>query len=195
MDKMEIQDGEEITGEELYNRFIKGDSEAFDDLVELYENELALFLTDIIHDYHEAKHLMIETFAQLIVSGGQFEAKSSLKTYLFTIGKNLARKYLKMRSKEQHVSYEEVIETLVDSGETPESFMEHEENKQYLHEAMKDLKEEYRIVLELLYFEDMSYLDAGRSMGKSEKQVSNLAYRAKSALKRKLETVGFTYAN
>ena len=191
---MEYKENTEIiSGEELYRRFLEGDKGAFDELVELYENELSYFIHGIVHDYHEAKHLMIETFAQLVISGGKFAGKSSLKTYIFTIGKNLAFRYRKMRASEQHLSYEDAIEVLVDDEDTPEHYMEREENKHYLHEAIKDLKEEYREVLELLYFEDMSYLEAARVMDKSEKQISNLAYRAKAALKKRLENVGFTY--
>ena len=182
-----------VSGEELYERFLDGDKDAFDGLVSLYQNELAAFINSFVHDYHEAKHLMIETFAQLIISGGKFAGKSSLKTYIFTIGKNLALRYRKMRASEQHISYEDAIGSLVDDEDTPEHFMELEENKQYLHDAINDLKEEYREVLELLYFEDMSYLEAARVMDKTEKQISNLAYRAKAALKKKLENVGFTY--
>jgi RNA polymerase sigma-70 factor (ECF subfamily) len=182
-----------MSGEELHRRFLDGDHSAFEDLVELYEHELALFINAIVHDHHEAKHLVIETFTQLALHGKKFEGRSSLKTYLFTIGKNLAIKYVKNRRKERHISYEDAIETLVNEDETPYHFMEREENKRYLREAMHDLKEEYRIVLELLYFEDMSYIEAGETMKKSVKQVTDLAYRAKASLKKKLESAEFSY--
>ena len=181
------------SGEELYRRFQTGDSGAFKDFVTMHEDELFRFINSIVHDYHEAKHLTIETFAQLVVNTRKFMGKSSVKTYLFAIGKNLSIRYIKMRTKEQHLSYEEVIEVLIDDDEAPHSYLERDENKKYLLETMRDLKEEYRAVLILLYFEDMSYIQAGRVMNKSERQIKDLAYRAKSALKKKLEIKGFTY--
>jgi RNA polymerase sigma-70 factor (ECF subfamily) len=181
-----------IPGEELHRRFLNGDNDAFEELVALYEYELYLFVNSIVNDYHEAKHLMIEAFALLALNGSRFAGKSSLKTYLFTIAKNLSLKYLKIRNKEQHIPYEEVLETFIDEGETPESFIEREENKQYLSDSMRNLKEDYRIVLQLLYFEDASYAEAGRLMGKSVKQISDMAYRAKAALKKELENSGFS---
>jgi len=39
----------------------------------------------------------------------------------------------------------------------------------------------------------MSYIEAGQAMGKSKKQITNLAYRAKTALKSKLEYSGYTH--
>ena len=176
-----------VTGEELYRRFIDGDGGAFDELVSLYENELSSFIFSIVRDYHEAKHLTIETFAQLAVSSGKFAGKSSLKTYLFAIGKNLTMRHMKKRGREQHIPLEDAIETLVCEGETPHDFIEREEKVRLVHEAMRDLKDEYRVVLLLLYFEDMSYIDAARVMNKSVKQISDLAYRAKATLKKKLE--------
>jgi RNA polymerase sigma-70 factor (ECF subfamily) len=182
-----------LSGEELYSCFLDGQKNAFEKIVELYENDLSLFIDSIVHDHHESKHLCIETFAQLALTAGQFRRNSSLKTYLFTIGRNLSMRYLKMRAKEQHLSYEEAIEGLNPNSMTPDRFMEQAENKQYLLSAMQTLKEEYRVVLELLYFEDLSYMEAGKVMKKSIEQVSNLAYRAKAALKKKLEEAGFTY--
>jgi len=168
-----------------------GDDEAFDKIVALYEDELSRFINSIVSDYHESKHLMIESFARLAESGNKFLEQSTLKTYLFAIGKNLAFRYVKMRGREQHISYEEVIETLIGEGESPYTFLEREENKQLFHTAMGELKDDYRIILLLLYFEDMSYLQAGRVMSKTETQIRGLAQRAKVALKRKLESKGY----
>lgn len=182
-----------VTGEELYSRFRCGDEEAFNSLVEMYSNDLFFFINGIVNDSHEAKHLVIDAFAKLAVGGRKFEGKSSIKTYLFTIGKNLALKSIKMRSNKEHISFEDAIVFLVDEGETPDSYIEREENKQHLQKAMRDLKVEYYEVLMLLYFEDKSYLEAGQIMSKSVKQISDLAYRAKAALKKKMEKEGFVH--
>ena len=61
-----------------------------------------------------------------------------------------------------------------------------------LRHAMDMIKDEYREVLYLLYFEDMKYEEAGRIMGKSVSQITNLAHRAKKSIKKLLEKEGFT---
>ena len=181
-----------VSGEELYRRYMGGDVSAFEELVSLYEDEFSLFLNHIVYDYQEAKHLMIEAFAHLAVNNRQFAEKSSIKTYLFAIGKNLAYRHIKMQKDEQHIPFEDVVDTLIDDGETLDHFLERDENRRLLHEAMQGLKENYRRVLILLYFEDMSYTQAGRAMKKSDTQIRGLAYRAKLALKKKLENIGIT---
>jgi len=92
------------TGKELYRRYLDGDEKAFEELVGLYERDLALFINGIVGDIHETKHLLIDTFAQLAVSGGRFEGMSALKTYLFAIGKHLALRHVKLRGRETHLS-------------------------------------------------------------------------------------------
>jgi len=183
----------EIAGEDLFRFFLGGDNDAFERIVAMHEDELFRFIDRIVQDFHEAKHLTIEAFAQLAVGGKKFAGESSLKTYLFTIGKNLAARHMKKRGKAPHIPYEEVFEFLISDDETPHSYMERDENKRLLHDTLQDLKYEYRAVLLLLYFEDMSYRQAGQAMNKSEKQIKHLAFRAKAALKKKLENGGFTY--
>ena len=183
-----VNKSSDITGEELFRRYLAGDDYAFEDLVALYEADLSRFINSKVNDYYETKYLTIEAFGQLAVSGRKFAGQATLKTYLFTIARNLVAKHLKARNKIQneHISFEEILYDVSDGGLTPDDYMEAEENKRQLHEAMKGLKEDYYKTLKLLYFEDMSYRDAGKILGKSEKQIKDLAYRAKASLKKKL---------
>jgi len=183
----------DVTGEELHLRFLAGDKGAFEELVRLYERELSMFIRGMVHDTYETKHLVIDTFAELAVSGGNFEGRSTLKTYLFVIAKNLTIKLLKNRERENHLSIDDVFRETFGETESPGEFLEREENKTLLLAAMLDLKPDYQMVLQLLYFEDMSYREAGKVMKKTERQIEGLAYRAKAALKKKLESEGLTY--
>ena len=190
---MKIENKQNISGDELYRRFLSGDDGAFEDFVKMYEDSLSRYIYGIVQDYHEAEHLTIETFSQLVFNTKSFDGKSCIKTYLFAIGKNLSFQVLKKRGREKHLPFEEAATIPEDESKTPHSFLEKEENKHCLQKAMQGLKEEYHAVLVLLYFEDMSYIQAGRAMNKSEKQIKNLAHRAKVALKKKLEDNGYTY--
>ena len=52
------------------------------------------------------------------------------------------------------------------------------------------LNDDYRNALWLVYVEDMSYIEAGRVLGKSAKQIENIVYRAKAAARKELEKEG-----
>ena len=64
-----------------------------------------------------------------------------------------------------------------------------------LHNAMQTMHNDYRDVLHLVYFEDMSYVEVSAVLGKSSKQIKNLVYRAKQALRLALEKENFVYEN
>ena len=183
----------DVTGEDLFRRYLDGDSDAFTELVALFENELYYYVNAIVRDSHEAKHIMIDAFANMAVSGGKFDGRASIKTYLFTIAKNLAFKYLKMRRKEQHISFDEITDVIPDNRDRPDEILDKTDNENKIHESIMELKEEYRVVLVLLYFEDMSYKEAGQIMNKSVDQISVLSHRAKAALKKRMESKGFVY--
>ena len=56
-----------------------------------------------------------------------------------------------------------------------------------IHQALKALKAEYAQILYLIYFEVLSNAEAAKIMGKTSKQISDLIYCAKKALKAELE--------
>ena len=62
-----------------------------------------------------------------------------------------------------------------------------------LRQTIKKLKPEYSQVLYLIFFEDFNTSETAEIMGKSNKQIIDLLYRAKAALKKEIEKEGYTY--
>lgn len=58
---------------------------------------------------------------------------------------------------------------------------------------MRRLSPDYRQVLWLVYFEELSSKEAARIMRRSIRSVESLLYRAKKSLKAQLEREGFDY--
>lgn len=56
------------------------------------------------------------------------------------------------------------------------------ESEQYIVRFAK-LSEDMRVVIHLIYFEEMTYDEAAKVMKKNRKQVDNLLYRAKKELR------------
>ena len=69
-----------------------------------------------------------------------------------------------------------------------------EERNRILHFCMDEMNPDYREVLYLTYFEDMSYAQAAEVTGKTVKQITNMVYRGKKSLRRLLEREGITDA-
>ena len=61
------------------------------------------------------------------------------------------------------------------------------------YRAMKTLRTEYRQVLMLSFFEELSNEEVAMVMKRSKRQIENLLYNAKKALRAELERSGFSY--
>ena len=175
-----------------YRRYLDGDDNAIAELVEAYKDGLILYLNGYVGNIHTAEELAEDTFFRLIVKKPWFSGRCSFKTWLYTIGRNVAMDHLRRRRWDSGTSVEELEGYLTDETDLERAFIRQEE-KRKLHTGMKKLHEDYRQILWLVYFEGFSNREAGKILGKGERQVRNLLYRAKQALRSILEKEGFSY--
>lgn len=87
----------------------------------------------------------------------------------------------------------ETLEACLREEQSLEQAFIRDEGKIALHRAMRALPADYRAVLWLVYFEAFPSREAARILHKSARQMKNLLYRARQALRAALEKEGFTY--
>ena len=122
---------------------------------------------------------------QLYIKRPKYKSSCSFKAWLYTIGKNSALDYLKKLKRDRFSSLDDYY-YISDETDIEGAHIQGEENIR-LHNAIRKLKKEYAQVLYLIYFEELTNPEAGKVMGKSARQVSDLIYRAKQALRAELE--------
>ena len=179
------------TDETLYELYWQGEEKAADELVLRHGDILTLYINGYLKDMHEAEDLMIETFALMFARRRPVSGEGSFRAYLYRTARNLAGK-----TKKKHRILHIGLETLpfeIPSGELPEAGLFNSERNSQLYMALEKLKKEYQEALYLVYFEDMSYREAGKVLGKSESQVTNLVHRDKKSLREILGKEGFEY--
>ena len=179
-------------GASSYRRFLDGDDTALAEIVRDYRDGLILYLNGIVNNICVAEELMEETLFKLITKKPRFNAKYSFKTWLYTIGRNVAIDYIRHNSKLSDSSFDDLENYIQDEYDIERLYIT-EEQKIIVHRALKKLNIEYRQVLWLIYFEELSYTEAATIMKKTSRQMKNLAYRAKTALKTELEKEDFLY--
>lgn len=167
-------------GASSYRRYLNGDEEAFRQIVKEYFDNLVFFIDRYVHDYAAAEDIAIDAFTELVVHKYRYNFKVSLKTYLFMIGRSRALDYIKHRGKLQMV---ELTEAEAAEGTSLEEIVLADQRKRAVHAAIGQLSEELRIAVHLVYFEQLSCDEAASVMKKNRKQVYNLLYRAKNALR------------
>ncbi len=179
------------TDESLYSRYLDGEEDALRILLERHREGLTAFLAGFVHDLDDAEELMLDAFAAAFAERARFSGRSSFKTWLFGIGRNLALKHLRTqkRRKSLHARAEEPEGPI-----PPEQQLLMEERRSELYAALQALPEPYGQTLLLLELEGMSVEETAGVMHKSKKQIYNLAFRGRQALKAELERRGVTDA-
>ena len=169
-------------GASSYRRFLDGDEDAFDEILKDYRNGLIYFINRYVRDLDAAEDIAIDVFVQLLVHRHRYNFKTSLKTYLYMIGRSRALDYLRRRNRFRMVALSDTEAELADHTALEEAVVA-DERKHLLNEAIWQLPEEMRVAVHLVYFENLSYEEAAKIMKKNRKQVDNLLYRAKGMLR------------
>lgn len=174
-------------GAECYRKFLEGDNDSLTIIIRDYKDGLMLYLYRFTNDIFTAEDLTEDTFVKLYTKRPKFSGKSSFKTWLYTIGRNLA-----LDHRRKHPFSKVPLDKCQDMRDITdiETAYEKTEQKILLGKAMHNLKSEYRQVLHLIYIENFSVTESGKIMGKSNKQIGNLLYRAKKSLRSELEKEG-----
>ena len=179
-------------GASSYRRFLEGDDDGIVQIIKEHKDGLMLYLNNFVANIHLAEDLTEDTFVKLIANRPRFSGKSTFKTWLYAIGRNVALDYLRKNAKMPTVSAEETMALISDEADIARNYLQ-SERKIQVHNAMKKVNKEYRQVLYLVYFEEFQNQQVSSVIGKSKKQIENLVYRAKLSLKSELEKEGFVY--
>ncbi|MBQ2687262.1 MAG: RNA polymerase sigma factor [Clostridia bacterium] len=174
-----------------YRRFLDGDDNGFVDIIKDYKDGLILYINNFTENIFTAEDLAEDTFVKIVTKKPRFSGKSSFKTWLYAIGRNVALDYLR-RTKAKEISFDELPEIKEEVLSLEQEYIKKEENIT-LHHAMEKLNPQYKQVLWLVYFENFSNREAATVMKKSVRNIETLLYRAKQSLKSELNKEGFEY--
>ena len=176
--------------ETLYRQYLSGDDAGLEALMKKYGDPLTLYIDGYLHDVHESEELMLDVFAYLFTKKPRIR-DGGLKAYLYKAARHMA---LRHKSRRKPLFS---LDALTDEPEgrlLAEEVIQTEERNRVLHFCMGEMNPDYREVLYLTYFEDMSYAQAAEVTGKTVKQITNMVYRGKESLRRLLEREGITNA-
>ena len=76
-------------GASSYRRFLEGDDSGLVEIIRDYKDGLIFYLNSLVNNLHIAEELAEDTFVRLGTKKPRDKRKSSFKTWLYTIGRNL----------------------------------------------------------------------------------------------------------
>ena len=176
-------------GAENYAKYLHGDKAGLVWLVREYRPGLILYINGIVRDMYAAEDLCEDTFFRLITKKPRFDNKSSFKTWLYKIGRNIA--YDKLR-RESFLPRAELSEADAEAGRASlEAEVIKTERQKALLKQLQNLSDNEKELIWLTYFEDMSAADVARLTGKKVAATQKALSRAREKLRNMREKEGY----
>ncbi|MBQ2927977.1 MAG: RNA polymerase sigma factor [Oscillospiraceae bacterium] len=179
-------------GASSYRRFLDGDDKGIAEIVGDYKDGLILYLNGYVKNIFIAEELTEDTFFRLVTKKPKYSGKSTFKSWLYAIGRNVAVDFIRHNSKLLNTPIDDIESYSSEEQSLEQSYIK-EERKLIVHKTLSELPAEYRTIIWLVFFEGFSNAEAAIILKKNDRQIKNLLYRAKQSLKSKLEKEGFIY--
>ncbi|MFD2637748.1 RNA polymerase sigma factor [Piscibacillus salipiscarius] len=137
----------------------------------------------------DVEDMVQDVFIKAINNFDKFKGNSSPKTWLISIARNLAIDEARKRKRQD---WRKLIDTYqTENEESPEDVYQVTESKAQLHEAIHELKPNYRDVIILRGIEELTNAEAADILNWTENKVRVTFYRALKALKTQVGRVNY----
>jgi RNA polymerase sigma-70 factor (ECF subfamily) len=149
-----------------------GDPAAYSELLKLYRDPLYFMLYDKVNDQELAKDLTIEALGKAFKKLHMYVPEYTFSTWLFTVARNHCIDYLR-KHKLPTISIDKMmLDTdtkrphfdLVSSNLDPEQTMEKTQRIAILRQIVDQLKPNYRDLVKLRYFKELSYEEIAKTL-------------------------------
>jgi RNA polymerase sigma-70 factor (ECF subfamily) len=166
--------------EELMAAYTAGDASAFRELFDRYAAGLMRMLLRQLRAREEAHDLLQQTFLQLHRARFDFDGRQRFRAWIFTIALNLKREHFRRvrRRPEQPLEEADFAALGIDARGARRW-----EAQKDLSRALLELRPEQREVIELHWFEGLSFPEIGACLGLSTNAVKVRAHRGYVALR------------
>jgi RNA polymerase sigma-70 factor (ECF subfamily) len=177
----------EIKGDELLQAIQKakeGNQLAFNILLDSFWNSVHRFQLKKYQNDNDAEDITIQTFSKAFDKIKTYDEKYQFKTWLITISKNIHIDGLRKKNASVTAAYykENEIYGIADDNPTPEDKIITEQNLAKLLKDIKQLKPKYQEVINLRYFQELSYKEISENIGEPMNNVKVKLLRAKKLL-------------
>ncbi|WNF24757.1 sigma-70 family RNA polymerase sigma factor [Mesobacillus jeotgali] len=175
---------DEITAE---INVIENGAEAIDEIMNRYGQEILQLSFSYVKNKQIAEDLTQEIFVKCYKSLHTYSGKSKFRTWLWRIASNHCKDYLKSwYNKNVFTTDYQPLYDSIQSDSVEQTVIQDEEDDQ-LASAVMELPVNYREVIYLFYFEEMSIREISLVTEVKENTIKTRLKRAKELLKERLE--------
>lgn len=179
----------------LVQSAINGDERAYSLLMNRYRNSVYHAMFKMVNNRDDADDLTIEAFGKAFRKLPTYAPNYAFSTWLFKIAINNCIDYIR---KKRLVTYS-MDDTLPDSDREfshnirdyepdPEQAMIHDQKLAHVRNLVKNMNTKYRTMIELRYYEELSYEEIAHELSLPLGTVKAQLFRAKELLHQQLQT-------
>lgn len=174
---------------ELIDRITSGDTEAFAELVEMYQRLVFHIVMRLIRNQADREDVAQEIFVKVYRNLPKFKFESKVSTWIARIAYNTSLNYLNKKKVplfEDQVSNNGTVETRVSLDESPNEEVEQSDLSQRLKDEIDKLPPHFKTIITLYHIEQMSYAEIAEIMDLPDGTVKSHLFRARKLLKERL---------
>ena len=171
------------TDQYLVERTLEGDTTAYGELVDRYQNFVFTIAVRILKVREEAEEVAQDSFIKAFDSLNSFRGDSKFSTWLYRIVYHKSLDRLKMNKR--HRTYEiieEITEDSLDHIENGLEFMLSEERSATIKRSIDRLPEDEAAIISLYYFEEQSVKEIAKVTDLTEDNIKIKLYRSRKKL-------------
>jgi RNA polymerase sigma-70 factor (ECF subfamily) len=164
----------------LVREFQNGDDLAFVTLYSRYKRSIYVFCVKMLMDAEAARDCVQEVFLRMYERRDQLIHPERFSSWLFAIARNQCLTY--HRSARNDVVEDVDFESLRSTEDGPDQSLERQERIRLVDRYLLRLKMEYREVLILREFQNLSYREIAEILGETESAIKSRIFKARQRL-------------
>jgi RNA polymerase sigma-70 factor (ECF subfamily) len=181
----------------LVQQAVNGDQKAFAELMSRYRDAIYFMLLKMVNNSDDADDLTIEAFGKAFKSIHQYTPNYAFSTWLFKIATNNCIDFIRKRRggtvisiDQSHDDPDEVPIHIQTDDLDPEETMINQQKVKLMRDIVSKLKPRYRKLVEMRYFEELSYEEIADHLELPIGTVKAQLFRARELLFNILKNTG-----
>lgn len=162
----------------------------FEELYNKYHQDVFQFLFYMVRNREQAEDLVQEVYIRVFKSYNRFEGKSSEKTWLFSIARNVAIDYFRKQKGWKDKLMEKFdwqTSQVKDEYPIPEEITVQKEEIQWVYRCLEYCTVDQRLVIILRFLHDLSITETAQALGWTESKVKTTQHRSLKIIKKHME--------
>ncbi len=177
-----------ISDEVLIGRIARGDRVAMQILFARHQVRVYRFVLRIVRDETAAEDIVNEVFLDVWRTAGKYEGRSTVSTWMLSIGRFKAISALRKRTPES--LDEQTADAIEDDADDPESVLQKKDKGEVLRRCLDQLSVDQRQVIDLVYYHEKSVSEVAEVVGIPEATVKTRMFYARRRLGELLKEQG-----